>query len=117
MIAERTSVGQRDWCGFWKWPSPAAFRNGRRADGHSEGGRPSQRQPVRELQTAERPPPDCPILAFGGSEDELVDRTDLLEWRRHTNSEFRVEMFLGSVSSCCLRIAAACCNWRPRSCC
>jgi surfactin synthase thioesterase subunit/acyl carrier protein len=46
-------------------------------------------------QYESKPPLDCSITAFLGRDDELVSRSDILEWGRHTNSSFRLESFAG----------------------
>jgi myxalamid-type polyketide synthase MxaB len=43
----------------------------------------------------EQQPLACPITAFGGLSDREVKEHDLLGWRRHTRSSFRLEMFPG----------------------
>ncbi len=39
---------------------------------------------------------DCPIHAFGGSDDLLVSESDLREWRSRTVAEFSLEMLGGN---------------------
>jgi medium-chain acyl-[acyl-carrier-protein] hydrolase len=41
------------------------------------------------------PPLECPIVAFGGLQDEEVARAQLDAWREHTNSSFALRMFPG----------------------
>ncbi|PSL51989.1 surfactin synthase thioesterase subunit [Saccharothrix carnea] len=41
------------------------------------------------------PPLDCPIAAFGGSEDRTVPRPDLEAWREHTTGGFSVTTLPG----------------------
>jgi medium-chain acyl-[acyl-carrier-protein] hydrolase len=41
-------------------------------------------------------PLDCPLLAFGGSEDPLTPRAHLNAWRSETRNEFGVRIFPGS---------------------
>ena len=38
---------------------------------------------------------DCPIVAFGGSEDSHVDHTRLESWDHHTNGSFKTKIFPG----------------------
>ena len=40
-------------------------------------------------------PLDCPISAFGGSEDKEANREELEAWRQHTLSSFTLQMFQG----------------------
>ncbi len=40
-------------------------------------------------------PLDCPISAFGGSEDKIVSRDDLAAWRHQTHGAFTLRMFIG----------------------
>lgn len=40
-------------------------------------------------------PLDCPISAFGGLEDEEVNREELSEWDVQTRSRFNIQMFPG----------------------
>ena len=40
-------------------------------------------------------PLDCPISAFGGSEDKEANRQELDAWRQHTTGTFIVQMFQG----------------------
>jgi len=40
-------------------------------------------------------PLSCPILAFGGSDDEDLPARDLESWREHTSSEFRATILPG----------------------
>ena len=40
-------------------------------------------------------PLDCPISAFGGSEDKEANRQELDGWRQHTLSSFTLQMFQG----------------------
>lgn len=40
-------------------------------------------------------PLDCPITAYGGTEDSAVSQQDLEAWRRHTQAEFRLHMLPG----------------------
>jgi surfactin synthase thioesterase subunit len=40
-------------------------------------------------------PLDCPISAFGGSEDKETNRQELDGWRQHTLSSFTLQMFQG----------------------
>ena len=40
-------------------------------------------------------PLDCPISAFGGSEDKEANREELDAWRQHTLSSFTLQMFQG----------------------
>ncbi|UFP94731.1 type I polyketide synthase [Gloeobacter morelensis] len=44
----------------------------------------------------EEPPLDCPITAFGGLQDTVVDRESLVAWSAHTNGAFQLEMFAGN---------------------
>lgn len=39
---------------------------------------------------------DCPITAFGGLQDTVVDRESLVAWSAHTNGAFQLEMFAGN---------------------
>jgi medium-chain acyl-[acyl-carrier-protein] hydrolase len=41
------------------------------------------------------PPLDCPITAFGGSQDSDVAFTDLEHWRMHTSGRFEASSFRG----------------------
>ncbi len=41
------------------------------------------------------PPLDCPVTAFGGTEDHEVGRDDLEAWREQTSAGFSVQMFRG----------------------
>ena len=41
-------------------------------------------------------PLDCPISAFGGSEDNETNREELDAWRQHTLSSFTLQMFQGN---------------------
>lgn len=43
----------------------------------------------------EEPPLDCPITAFGGQDDEWVDREDLQAWGEHTNKSCDVHLIPG----------------------
>ncbi len=38
---------------------------------------------------------ECPIVAFGGSDDSHVDRPRLESWDRHTNGSFKTQIFPG----------------------
>lgn len=38
---------------------------------------------------------ECPIIAFGGSDDFHVDRSRLESWEHHTHGSFKSEYFLG----------------------
>lgn len=38
---------------------------------------------------------ECPIIAFGGSDDSHVDRSRLESWNRHTNGSFKSQYFSG----------------------
>ncbi len=40
-------------------------------------------------------PLDCPITAFGGLQDEFVDRAELQAWSEHTKAAFVLRMFSG----------------------
>jgi medium-chain acyl-[acyl-carrier-protein] hydrolase len=40
-------------------------------------------------------PFECPIFAFGGSEDELVDWKDLTAWEAQTKGPFSARLFVG----------------------
>ena len=40
-------------------------------------------------------PLDCPIFAFGGTQDDEVSRDELGAWREQTSSSFRLRMFPG----------------------
>lgn len=40
-------------------------------------------------------PLDCPISAFGGTEDKEANREELDAWRQHTLSSFTLQMFQG----------------------
>ncbi len=42
-----------------------------------------------------RPPLDCPIMVFGGSEDREVPPEDLDLWRKLTTSTFKLNLFPG----------------------
>jgi medium-chain acyl-[acyl-carrier-protein] hydrolase len=44
--------------------------------------------------TAEEPL-DCPILAFGGTQDTEVSRDELVAWRDQSRGPFRLKMFDG----------------------
>ncbi|MEB3220121.1 MAG: beta-ketoacyl synthase N-terminal-like domain-containing protein [Nostocales cyanobacterium 94392] len=41
------------------------------------------------------PPLDCPITAFGGDQDPIVDRAELTAWNKQTSSQFDLQMFAG----------------------
>lgn len=41
-------------------------------------------------------PLNCPIYAFGGTEDDLVSRSQLSAWREQTRSSFALQMFPGN---------------------
>lgn len=41
------------------------------------------------------PPLNCPITAFGGTEDEGVPREKIEGWREHTNGPFSMHILLG----------------------
>jgi medium-chain acyl-[acyl-carrier-protein] hydrolase len=41
------------------------------------------------------PPLECPIVAFGGLQDEEISHRQLDAWREHTNSSFSLRMFPG----------------------
>ncbi|MET0625052.1 MAG: alpha/beta fold hydrolase [Pyrinomonadaceae bacterium] len=41
------------------------------------------------------PPLDCPIVAYGGLEDEEVPPDDLAAWREQTTATFSIQMFPG----------------------
>ncbi len=43
----------------------------------------------------EEPPLTCPITAFGGMSDHLVDSLMSRAWRRHTNQRFQLWLFQG----------------------
>lgn len=43
----------------------------------------------------ERPPLECPIMAFAGACDSMVTEASLLAWERHTVSTFQHRMFPG----------------------
>lgn len=43
----------------------------------------------------EEPPLDCPIVAFGGREDEDVPVEDVREWRVHSSAPFMYRIFPG----------------------
>jgi surfactin synthase thioesterase subunit len=45
---------------------------------------------------AEEPPLDCPISAFGGTEDDKVSRIELAHWRVQTHNTFELRMFAGN---------------------
>jgi medium-chain acyl-[acyl-carrier-protein] hydrolase len=49
----------------------------------------------RNYVYAEEPPLDCPIRAYGGTEDPNVRREHLEAWARQTNSSFSLRMFPG----------------------
>ena len=40
-------------------------------------------------------PLDCPIFAFGGSEDKETNREELDAWRQHTTGSFTLQIFQG----------------------
>lgn len=44
---------------------------------------------------AEDTPLECPVTAFGGRDDEMVDRSDLLAWRDLTTGRFSLRMLPG----------------------
>ncbi len=51
---------------------------------------------VRETyQYRPEPPLDCPLSAFGGSQDARVSREALEGWREHTTGAFSLRMFAG----------------------
>ena len=41
------------------------------------------------------PPLECPIRAFGGLKDEMVDRAKIEGWSEHTSAGFRAQMLPG----------------------
>jgi medium-chain acyl-[acyl-carrier-protein] hydrolase len=43
----------------------------------------------------EEPPLNCPITAFGGVQDEEVDREELEAWREQTSASFSLRLFRG----------------------
>jgi medium-chain acyl-[acyl-carrier-protein] hydrolase len=43
----------------------------------------------------ELPPLDCPITAFGGTEDDRVDPHEVRQWDRHTRARFESHFFPG----------------------
>ncbi|HZT33351.1 MAG TPA: alpha/beta fold hydrolase [Bryobacteraceae bacterium] len=43
----------------------------------------------------EEEPLDCAISAFGGEQDSGISRGDLEAWRRHTRTDFRLQMLPG----------------------
>lgn len=40
-------------------------------------------------------PLTCPISVFGATKDHLVDADSLVEWKKETSNNFRIEMFAG----------------------
>ena len=42
-----------------------------------------------------RPPLDCPITAFGGSDDPLVSAEEVVPWSEHTISDYSYHIFDG----------------------
>jgi len=42
-----------------------------------------------------RPPLSCPIVAFGGLNDQQLSQEHLQGWARHTNTDFRLQYFPG----------------------
>lgn len=59
---------------------------------------PALRADVTVLEThihTEGEPLDCPISAFGGTEDANLSHEDLHAWREHTRRDFRLRMFHG----------------------
>jgi medium-chain acyl-[acyl-carrier-protein] hydrolase len=40
-------------------------------------------------------PLDCPIVVFGGTEDEWAPAVDLEAWRAHTHGPFKLQLFPG----------------------
>lgn len=45
---------------------------------------------------SDRPPLDCPIVAYGGSTDHMTAGSDLQAWERHTSKEFSARLLPGS---------------------
>lgn len=70
----------RDNPELWNWLLPAI-----RADFHM----------IETYQRSEEPPLDVPMLALGGTEDNIVPAAQLMEWRRYTTSDFSVRQFPG----------------------
>jgi surfactin synthase thioesterase subunit len=44
----------------------------------------------------DKPRLDCPITAFGGSQDSLVSESELSQWKCHTAGRFEVQQLTGS---------------------
>ena len=44
----------------------------------------------------DEPPLDCPLAAFGGTKDIIVNREQLQSWNEHTSQEFELQMFAGN---------------------
>lgn len=50
---------------------------------------------IETYQYRAEPPLDCPILAFGGAQDEWAHPADLAAWQEQTSSTFKLELFAG----------------------
>ena len=50
---------------------------------------------VETYQLATIEPLSCPITAYGGLEDRLVEREDLAAWSKYTSGSFAIRMFAG----------------------
>ena len=50
---------------------------------------------IEMYQYREDVPLDCPIIAFGGAQDELARHDDLAAWQAQTHSSFKMQMFQG----------------------
>ncbi len=50
---------------------------------------------IQTYDYAAAAPLDCPITAFGGTDDKDISRADLEAWREHTRSSFALRMFDG----------------------
>lgn len=50
---------------------------------------------VETYHYRDEPPLDCPIVAFGGDQDEWAHPADLAAWQRQTRGAFKRELFPG----------------------
>jgi surfactin synthase thioesterase subunit len=53
-------------------------------------------QVINTFTYSREAPLDCPISAFGGLQDALVNREHLAAWRKHTRSSFTLRLFPGN---------------------
>jgi surfactin synthase thioesterase subunit len=50
---------------------------------------------IELYQYHEETPLDCPIIAYGGTQDELALHADLAAWQAQTHSTFKMQLFQG----------------------